>query len=76
MRKTVSVGAGNTGKYTLGIRVGAGAGRGLDGHKLALLISRQKKNRQTVNVSERVADTSTGSICWINFYSAGQQVVQ
>jgi len=38
----------------------------LNGGELDSLINRPSEEKRTVNVSERAADTSTGSICWIS----------
>ena len=35
----------------------------MNGYELASLISMSNEDKRTVNVSECVADTSTGSIC-------------
>lgn len=42
----------------------------MGGCELASLINKSNEHKRTVNVSERVADTSTGSICWINLCNA------
>lgn len=39
------------------------AGYGVNGYESASQVSRPKEDGRTVNVSERAADTSTGSIC-------------